>query len=139
MNAVRRYTAYVIESYAAGFIRAVRVGSPESALLPAEAYQEVAELLNTSFDHNAIRMVLRKYIPADQTPPELNFIDTDNEYYTAFWCKDKETAAFVRWMLLHFQQLAVEGQAAKIEDFADAVHFLPLVAYQSRRAGLKGS
>lgn len=33
-------------------------------------------------------------------------------------------------MLLHFQQLAVEGQAAKIEDFADAVHFLPLVAYQ---------
>ncbi len=23
-----------------------------------------------------------------------------------------------------------EGQAAKIEDFADAVHFLPLVAYQ---------
>ena len=83
-------------------------------LLPAEAYQEVAELLDTSFDHNAIRMVLRKYIPADQTPPELNFIDTDNEYYTAFWCKDKETVAFVRWMLLHFQQLAVEGQAAKI-------------------------
>ena len=46
-------------------------------LLPAEAYQEVAELLDTSFDHNAIRMVLRKYIPADQTPSELNFIDTD--------------------------------------------------------------
>lgn len=62
-------------------------------LLPADAYQEIAEMLDTSFDHNAIRVVLRKYIPAEQTPPELNFIDTDNKYYTAFWCKDKETAA----------------------------------------------
>ena len=87
-------------------------------------------MLDTSFDHNAIRVVLRKYIPAEQTPPELNFIDTDNKYYTAFWCKDKETAAFVRWILLYFQQLAAGGQTAKIEDFADAVHFLPLVAYQ---------
>lgn len=108
-------------------------------LLPAEAYQEIAEMLDTSFDHNAIRVVLRKYIPAEQTPPELNFIDTDNKYYTAFWCKDKEAAAFVRWMLLHFQQLAAEGQSAKIEDFADAVHFLPLVRISSRRAGLKRS
>ena len=92
-------------------------------LLPAEAYQEIAEMLDTSFDHNAIRVVLRKYIPAEQTPPELNFIDTGNKYYTAFWCKDKETAAFVRWILLYSQQLAAGGQAAKIEDFADAVHF----------------
>lgn len=99
-------------------------------LLPAEAYQELAELLDTTDNHNAIRVVLRKYISAEQTPPELDFIDMDNKYATCFWCKDKATAAFVRWMLLHFQQLAAEGQAAKIEDFADAVHFMPLVAYQ---------
>ena len=132
MNAVRRCVAILSNHMLLDLYMLFISIRRNPLLLPADAYQELAELLDTTDNHNAIRVVLRKYIPAEQTPPELDFMDTDNKYATCFWCKakGKETAAFVRWTLLHFQQLAAERVAAKIEDFADAVHFLPLVAYQ---------
>lgn len=82
-------------------------------LLPADAYQEIAEMLDTSFDHNAIRVVLRKYIPAEQTPPELNFIDTDNKYTPPSGAKTKRQLPLCAGFCCTSSSLQREGRRRK--------------------------
>ena len=99
-------------------------------ILSADAYGKIAELLDTSTDHNSIRILFRKcsHIREEQKVPD--FIYVENRYATSFLCKDETTKRILKWILFHFMQLVEEENSKQIIDFADAVHFIPLLVYQ---------
>ncbi len=105
----------------------VAVRSEPFMFLP-DVYREISCLLDHSTDHNSIRMLLRDRIPGNQ--PLLEFLYTDNRYATSFTCKDQATIFILKWVLSHLAQLAEQGKAEQIIDFVDAVHDVPLIAYQ---------
>lgn len=99
-------------------------------ILSADAYGKMAELLDTSTDHNSIRILFRECIHIQEEQKAPDFIYVENRYATSFLCKDETAKRILKWILLHFMQLAEESDSEQIIDFADAVHFMPLLAYQ---------